>query len=104
MIEGAEITPLNNVAGLSSAGPMLCYKGTKDSVPEYLLQTPFHCFMCHLETETSCSFHTFSVLAPEPGITCVLWRLYLEFVASGEPLGTPRCCMTCVLSSVWQTH
>lgn len=34
MIEGAEITPLNNVAGLSSPGPMLCYKGRKDSVPE----------------------------------------------------------------------
>lgn len=61
--------------------------------------------MCHLEEETSCSFHTFSVLAPEPGITCVLCRLYLEFVASLEtPPRTPRCCMTHVLSSVWQTH
>lgn len=42
---------------------ILCCTERKDSI----LQIPFHCFMCHLQTETSCSFHTSSVLAPEPG-------------------------------------
>lgn len=81
-------------------------KGQKCSVPEKegLLQIPFRCFMCHLETETSCSFHTLSVLASEPGITYVLWKLYSEFVSSLEPHRTPRCCVTCVLSSGWKTY
>lgn len=60
--------------------------------------------MCHLETETSCSFHSFSVLASEPGITYVLWKLYLEFVSFLEPHRTPRCYVTCVRSSGWKTH
>lgn len=65
--------------------------------------TPFHCFMGHLETETSCSFHTFSVLASEPGITYVLWKLYFEFESFLEPHGTPRCSRTYVLSCDWKT-
>nr|XP_023475887.1 prickle-like protein 2 isoform X1 [Equus caballus] len=60
--------------------------------------------MCHSETEPSCSLHTFSVLAPKPGIVYVLWRLCFDFVTFLEPARTPRCCMTCVLSSGRKTH